>query len=68
MVFASRPFDPKSDLLPSEQWGIPLKYTDENWKILKKIDSKSGSELLEEAVQIFYAYQSCKRKAYDLSN
>jgi lysozyme len=67
MVFANRAFDPESDLLPSEQWGIPLKHTDENWKILKKIDAKSGSELLEEAVQIFYAYQSRKGKVYDMS-
>ncbi len=28
MVFANRPFDPKSSLLPSVQWDIPLKYTD----------------------------------------
>lgn len=68
MVFANRPFDPKSNLLPSEQWGIPLKYTDENWKMLKDIDSKSESSLLEEAVNLFYEYQSRKGKAYSLSN
>lgn len=68
MVFANRPFDPKSKLLPSQQWGISLKYTDENWKMLKKIDSKSGSCLLEEAVKIFYAYQSRKIKSHFVSN
>ena len=67
MVFANRPFDPKSNLLPSEQWGASLKYTDENWKMLKKIDKKSRSNLLEEAVQIFYAYKSRKGKVPGLS-
>lgn len=62
MVFANRSFDPKSRLLPSEQWGILLKYTDENWTILRKIDSKSGSGLLEEAVKIFREYQASKAR------
>ncbi len=53
-------FDPKSSLLPSVQWDIPLKYTDENWKMLRKIDARGGSSLLEEAVKIFYEYQASR--------
>lgn len=62
MVFANRSFDPKSSLLPSIQWGISLKYTDENWKILRKIDKESGSSLIDEAVKIYYEYQLSKTR------
>ena len=66
MVFANRSLDPKSNLLPRAQWGIPLKYTDENWKMLKKIDAKSASGLLEEAVKIFYEYQASRVKSANI--
>lgn len=57
MIFANRPFDPNSHLLPSEQWGIPLTYTDEIWTLLKKIDIDEGERFVEEAVTIFYEYK-----------
>lgn len=60
MVFANRPFDPKSNFLPSEQWGLPLKYTDESWILLKEIDKNGGKSLIEEAVEIFFEYQQSK--------
>lgn len=67
MVFADRSFDPNSHLLPSEQWGIPLKYTDENWMFLKSFDSHNKAEsLLHEAVNVFYKYKD--RKLGNLSN
>jgi hypothetical protein len=68
VVFANKLLDPKSNLLPNEQWGVSLKYTDKNWKVLKKIHKNSRSNLLEEAVQIYYAYKSRKGKAPDMSN
>lgn len=58
MVFANRPFDPNSPLLPSQQWGIPMTYTDEIWKLLKNLDSTQGECFLAEAVNIFYEYQA----------
>jgi lysozyme len=56
MVFMNRPLDPKSNLLPSEQWGLPLKNIDENWKFLKRIEKQYGCDLLAEAVEIYTNY------------
>jgi lysozyme len=65
MVFANRPFDPNSPLLPSQQWGIPMAHTDEIWKLLKKIDSVAGERFIAEAVNIFYEYTT--RRLQNLS-
>lgn len=63
MVFANRPFDPKSNLLPSEQWKLPLRYTDESWIVLRELDAGCGTSLLEEAVEIFFEYQKNRTSA-----
>lgn len=62
MVFANRPLDPNSPLLPSQQWGIPMVHTDEIWMLLKKLDAETGEFFVAEAVNIFYEYTARRLK------